>query len=236
MSGTSVSPSISSRHTSQFVLSPTSTPSGNPTNHQLQCPWCEKTYDIADSFRKHTRKVHGKGVSVCKICHQIFHSVEERDDHIARGHEGGRENDGSLTEGNVSLVDSELLQLSSSLKVCETCQIGFADQTTLNAHIEDLHPYGCPKCRKRYKMSRGLLRHYKEAHSDEALNVCTRCCQAFVVEAEFKVHQGVCSKVRDQDPLDSRSASPEFHGFTDEIETNDTLEMLTSIINEELTE
>ena len=69
------------------------------------CPWCDKPYDLANSLRKHSSKVHHKKTTVCRKCTKTFRTDEARDNHEADVH-GGEDLDDFVPEQQQQVVRS----------------------------------------------------------------------------------------------------------------------------------
>merc|ERR1719219_885539 len=60
---------------------------GTTSDAVYKCPKCPKTYNIAESLRKHCRKNHNKlSICFCHHCPKVFTTVSQRDAHVDKTH------------------------------------------------------------------------------------------------------------------------------------------------------
>ncbi len=193
------------------------------------CLYCEKTYEVGTSCRKHSRKVHGKSQAICKFCPSVFKEIVTRDRHVEEFHqevvkEVTKPYDIAVAQAG-SPVQSQSLRADvapgqSLLKTgkhpqptktlasptppssadeassppldlwCDICQVCLPSELKVKEHMEELHPFKCPDCQKRYKFAKGWRKHYREHHSKrKVLQICNQCCGCFTDATSFDRHQ-----------------------------------------------
>lgn len=198
-----------------------------------ECFWCDKKYDVGDSLRRHAKKVHGKFVSVCKFCPMSYTDMDIRDNHMGEVHGYVKANSFQTTP-TVSIKKSpkphistkpmpvvaspsQKVKLGKEANQCGNwnCDLTFPSQYDLNEHIKEFHPIPCPICPdRRYRQRRNLTKHYKECHKGLKVFFCNNCDETFGTREKSEAHSETCDpNETPPDPIESRSTSPDFHGF-----------------------
>ncbi|TRY77973.1 hypothetical protein TCAL_06914 [Tigriopus californicus] len=194
--------------------------STNKVPQLYECFWCDKKYDLGDSLRRHAKKIHDQFVSVCKFCPISYTDVEVRDAHMLESHHykvGGIQPPTPSVPIQTSPPPHLEIKLGPEANQCSNwnCNLTFPFRFDLEAHIKEFHPIPCPLCPdRRYRQRRTLLKHCRDVHKDLRVYFCDHCDETFCSEKQSLVHADNCKgNATLPDPIESRSTSPDFHGF-----------------------
>ena len=159
---------------------------GSKISKQTTCEKCKITFSGRRSYAAHCKKFHDKIVSSfklvkCNSCDEEFKAPNLYIQHHQKNH-------GSLPPEYVG----------KNLFDCDHCQFTAISQTSLSAHMVNVHKQGdkswikdknCPHCEKVFKHRVNLKEHILSKHENKKDHHCDQCQKSFGTLSTLKTHK-----------------------------------------------
>ena len=152
---------------------------------QYPCDFCDKVYNVYDSFYHHVKKfhsIHGESMNaICQLCGKKFSSKHHLGEHVTAVHEKSKNFKCDKCDKAFSLkkgLDLHLKYHEEFKFECDMCNKKFPGKMQLNNHVKGVHgekKFECEKCNKRFSHKQNLKAHIKMVH--EGIQRQTFDCQ-----------------------------------------------------------
>ena len=167
------------------------------------CEQCDFRCKTIHDLEKHKKRVHDKVHNhFCETCGKGFYDFTNLTDHVERNH--GSENKYKCRKCDEDFKTNQhrknhIKKIHEKFAICTRCDKmfidGFAklrnhlkkDHQSYNKKIDEL--WLCPKCDKRFELTKDLNEHLQQEHSMTKDHFCSKCNDAFVTKSVLTNHQ-----------------------------------------------
>ena len=165
---------------------------------QYPCDFCDKVYNVYDSFYHHVKKfhsIHGESMNaICQLCGKKFSSKHHLGEHVTAVHEKSKNFKCDKCDKAFSLkkgLDLHLKYHEEFKFECDMCNKKFPGKMQLNNHVKGVHgekKFECEKCDKKFSHKQNLKTHVKVVHEGFQGHNCEFCNQYFRTKPMLQRH------------------------------------------------